>query len=285
MNRLTQAILLLPVSALMICLVAAPGLLLVGYSFFDWVYVERGDEVTVANYIVFFSSSATWRVLTITLRIAVPVTFLSISGGYVVAYYVVFGRSNGRRLLFALTLTALMASYLVRIYAWRILLGQNGVVNGALLGLGIIDQPLSFILFSPTAVIIAETSFLIPMAALIFVAALSGIPPELHEAARDLGASSTTTFRRVTLPLTGRAVLSTTALVFFISCGDYLTPLYVGGPGSVTIGRLIADYFGANADYGLGAAYSVMLFLGFAVVFVALRALMTISHLLPGRVI
>lgn len=285
MRRLAEASLLLPVSALMICLVAAPSLLLVGYSFFDWVYVRRGDEVTVANYVVFYSSSATWRVLAITLKIAGPVCLISILGGYVVAYYVVFGRGIGRRLLFALTLTALMASYLVRIYSWRILLGQNGVVNGTLLGLGIIDQPLSFILFSPAAVVIAETSFLIPLAALIFVSALSGIPSDLHEAARDLGASSGTTFRRITLPLTGRAVLSTTALIFFISCGDYLTPLYVGGPGSVTIGRLIADYFGPNADYGLGAAYSVMLFLGFAAVFLALRAGMTLGRLLPVRVI
>ena len=284
MRRDVEVAFLFPVSALLGALVAVPSLLVAGYSFYEWAYVVRGEDLSLANYVAFFSDPATCKVIKITLVIAVPVSMISVVVGYCVAYYIVFGQGVGRQALLVLTITAVMASYLVRIYAWRILLGNRGIINGALIGLGIIDRPLDFILFSPVSVVIAERACLIPLAALIFFAALTGVSRSLLEAARDLGASAFMTFRRITLPLTGPAVLTTTALTVFLACGDYLTPLYVGGPNSVTVGRLIADYFGPHANYGLGAAYSVMLFIGYAAIFFALRTAMGAGRFLPVRV-
>src|SRR5207248_3745785 len=120
-----------------------------------------------------------------TLWIALPTTAVSVLAGYTLAYGIVFGRPRRKSLLFALLLTALMASYLVRIYAWRTLLGESGIVNSALTGAGIIHKPLGFLLFSRVAVIIAETSLFIPFAALALFAALAGISPDYREVSRD----------------------------------------------------------------------------------------------------
>lgn len=284
MRRATEAVLLAPIAAVLVAFVAVPSLFVLGYSFFEWVYIEPLDQITLQNYSRVLTNPATWRVMLTTALIAFPVCIVSIFSGYILSYYIVFGRGPGRRLLFILVVTAMMASYLVRMYSWRILLGTNGVLNGALMNLGYIDKPLEFILFSPTAVILAEVSFLVPLAALALFAALSGVSPALIEAARDLGASRFTTFMRVTLPLTGQAVFGTTVLILFLAAGDYLTPIYVGGPGSVTVGRLIAEYFSSEADYGLGATYSVLLIVALALAAIIIRQIMLAAKLLPRRI-
>ncbi|MBX3031867.1 MAG: ABC transporter permease [Chloroflexi bacterium] len=276
--------LLAPLSVLLVGLVVVPTIVLVGYSLFEWVFASPQGALTLANYQQAIGDPITWRVILTTLSIGVPVAVLSTVSGFALAYYMVFGTGRGRRLLFVLTVTALMASFLVRLYAWRTLLGSNGVVNGALVSLGIVSEPLDFILFSRTAVVIAEVSVFTPIAALTFFAALSGIPPQLREAARDLGASRTRTLFRVTLPLSGPSVLATGALVFFLAAGDYLTPVFVGGPDSVTIGRLVADAFSTQADYGKGAALSVMMLIGFVALYLGMRFVMRASGLLPRRV-
>ena len=176
-----------------------------------------------------------------------------------------------------------MASYLVRVYAWRTLLGETGIVNSALIAAGITDRPIEFLLFSRVSVVIAEVSLLMPFAALAFFPALSGIGPEFREAASDLGAGPVQTLGRITVPMTGAAVLATTAIVFFASAGDYITPVLVGGPDSATFGTLIASNFGLEGQYGLGAAASFVIFLAFAVVYLGLRSSLRITKLCPSR--
>jgi len=273
--------LLAPLLIALIGFVVVPSVILAGYSIFDWVFASPVGSATLVNYQEIVDSPISLKVAWTTVVIALPVALLSVAGGYALAYYIVFGTGHGRRLLLLLVITALMASYLVRIYSWRVLLGSTGVVNGALMSLGVIDRPMEFLIFSRTAVTIAEVSLFMPLAALIFFAALSGIPAELREASRDLGASRLRTLLRVTLPLSGPAVLATTALTFFLAAGDYITPVYVGGPESVTIGRLIADDFGASANYGRGAAYSVLVLVVFAALYLGLRAAMRRTGLLP----
>jgi spermidine/putrescine transport system permease protein len=278
------SLLLAPLVLVLGGFVVVPTLILFGYSLFEWVFASPQGALTVTNYVEVLRSPITWKVVETTLWIGVPVAVVSVAGGYAIAYYIVFGRGPARRLLFVLTVTALMASYLVRVYAWRTLLGSKGIVNGALEAAGIIDQPLDFILFSRTAVILGEVSLLMPLAALTFFAALSGIAPELREASRDLGASRFQTLRRVMLPLSGPAILATSALVFFLAAGDYLTPVFLGGPESVTLGRLIADAFGPAADYGKGAALSILVLASFVAVYLAMRFAMRRTGQLPARV-
>lgn len=282
-GRMTGAGLLAPLLLVLIGFVVVPSTILAGYSLFDWVFASPVGPPTLLNYQEIADSAISLKVATTTIVIALPVALISVAGGYAIAYYIVFGGGPGRRLLLLLVITALMASYLVRIYSWRVLLGSTGVVNGALTGLGVIDEPMSFLIFSRTAVTIAEVSLFMPLSALIFFAALSGIPGELREASRDLGASRLRTLLRVTLPLSGPAVLATMALTFFLAAGDYITPVYVGGPESVTIGRLIADDFGPSANYGRGAAYSAIVLVTFATLYLLLRMGMRRVGMLPNR--
>lgn len=282
-GRGLEAGLLAPLLLVLVGIIVIPAIILAGYSLFDWVFASPQGPLTLLNYQEIADSPIALKVASTTVAIALPVTLISVSGGYALAYYIVFGTGMGRRLLLLLVLTALMASYLVRIYSWRVLLGSTGVMNGALTSLGLIDQPIDFLIFSRTAVIIAEISLFMPLATVIFFAALSGIPTDLREAARDLGASRLRTLLRVTLPLSGPAVLVTLALTFFLAAGDFITPVYVGGPESVTIGRLIADDFGASANYGRGAAYSMIMLAVFTILYLCLRAVMRKSGLLPAH--
>jgi spermidine/putrescine transport system permease protein len=280
----TEIVLLAPLFLAMLGLVVLPFLLLLGGSFFGWTYGPPQGGPTLANYQHVLGSPITWKVFVNSLTIAVPVTLLSVAGGYLLAYRIVFVPGPVAQILFVMTITALMASYIVRVYAWRTLLGTNGVINGALIGLGIADGPADLLLFSSFAVVLAMVSMFLPLAALTFFAALAGIDPTLHEAARDLGAGRAQTFLRVTVPLAGSTLLTTTALIYFLAFGDYITPVFVGGPGSVGVGRIIADNFGPQPNYGRGAAMSVLLALSFVVFFVLLRAALVRLRMLPARV-
>ncbi len=283
MARRLEAGLLLPLALLVVGLVLVPAVLLGGASLFTWVFAAPQGSVTLGNYAELLGDAVTWRVVWTTIQIAAPVAFFSMLGGYVIAYRIVFVADRPSRILFVLVITALMASYIVRVYAWRTLLGTRGVINGGLEALGLIEGPIDLLLFSKTAVVIAEVSLFLPLAALTLFAALSGIDPALREAARDLGAGRTQAFMRIVLPLSGPTLLVSTALIFFLACGDFITPVFVGGPESVTIGRLIADSFGISANYGRGAALSILMVIGFVIVFILLRATMRTARLLPER--
>jgi ABC-type spermidine/putrescine transport system permease subunit I len=281
-GRRFELVLLSPLGVLLAGMILLPVAILFGYSFFAFLLLRPSGGPTLANYLNVLGDPL-YRTLTInTLAIALPTTLLSVSGGFAIAYFVVFGTGRGRRALLVLVVTALLASYLVRIYAWRTLLGENGIVNGALLAMGLIGQPLEFLVFSRLGAVVAEVNLFLPFAALTFYASLAGIPPEFREASRDLGAGRLQTLLRVTMPLSGRAILATTAFVFFLACGDYITPVLVGGVDSVTLGTVIATDMGQAGQYGAGAALSFLVLAGFVLLYAGLRATMTHTRLLPA---
>jgi spermidine/putrescine transport system permease protein len=282
-SRRLETILLSPLGLFLLVTVVIPAIILFGYSFFTWQFLSPVSGPTLENYVTALQEPVNRQVLLNTLFIGIPTTIGSLIGGYALAYYTVFGTGPGRRMLFALIVTALMASYLVRIYAWRILLGETGIINGVLQGVGLIAAPLQFLLFSRPAAILAEIALFMPLAGLAFYAALTGISPDFREASQDLGAPRSETFRRITLPLTGPSVLSTTALVFFLSAGDYVTPVLVGGVDSSTVGTVIATKMGPVGDYGAGSAMSFLVLLGFVLVYLLLRVSMRATRLLPER--
>jgi spermidine/putrescine transport system permease protein len=282
-NRRLEALLLSPLGLFLVATVVVPAVILFGYSLFVWHFLEPVGGTTLENYLDALTEPVNRQLVINTLLIGLPTTLGATIGGYALAYYTVFGTGRARGALFALIVTALMASYLVRIYAWRILLGQNGVINSGMEAVGLISSPLEFLLFSRPAAILAEVSLFMPLAALAFYAALAGISPDFREASRDLGAGRGETLRRVTLPLTGPAILSTTALVFFLSAGDYVTPVLVGGVDSSTVGTAIATKMGPAGDYGSGAALSFLVLLGFLLAYLGLRAVMRAGRLLPER--
>jgi spermidine/putrescine transport system permease protein len=282
-GRAVEAVLLAPITLLIGIGVVIPGLILFGYSLFAWQFLKPAGGATAANYLNAFSDPLYRQLLINTIAIGLPTTIGSIVGGYVLAYYAVFASGRRGAFVFFLVVTALMASYLVRIYAWRILLGESGIINSALTTSGLIHQPLEFLLFSRISAILAEVSLFMPLAALAFYAALSGISGDYREAARDLGAGRFQVLSRVTLPLTGHALLAVTAVTFFLSAGDYVTPVLVGGVDSSTFGTVIATRMGPAGDYGTGAALSFLVLVGFIAVFLLIRSGLRVARLLPER--
>ncbi len=282
-GRRVERLLLSPLVMLLIAGVLIPAMILLWYSLYVWFNLEPTGGITGANYVAALTDPLYRQLLVNTVLIAAPTTIISVIGGYVLAYYMNFVQHRGRSVLFALVVSALMASYLVRIFAWRTLLGSSGVVNSLLEGLGLIGDPLDFLLYSKTSAVLAEIALFTPLTGLTFYAALSGISGDYREASWDLGAGSWQTIWRVVLPLSGAAILVTTTLIFFLSAGDYVTPVLVGGIDSSTIGTAIATDMGPAGNYGMGSALSILLVAGFALLYVAARTAMRRTGLLPHR--
>ncbi len=151
----------------------------------------------------------------------------------------------------------LWVSYLVRAYAWKTILGSDGVLNTLLQYTGVVHHPVEFLLYSPFAVVLTLTHIYTPFAFLPIYAALEHIPRNLVEASADLGASGFRIFRTVILPLALPGVLAGATFAFVLSLGDFLAPLLLGGPSGIMISNVVVSLFGAAYDWPLGAAISL----------------------------
>jgi spermidine/putrescine transport system permease protein len=153
-----------------------------------------------------------------------------------------------------LVIFPLWSSYLVRAFAWRTILGTNGILNSFLQWAHITDQPLTFLLFSKEAMVLTFAQVWLPFMILPVYTVLDQLPKTLLEAAADLGGNGWQTFRRVVLPLAMPGVVAGSLSVFSLTMGDYITPTLIGGPGDQLIGKIIADNFGTANNWPLGAA-------------------------------
>ena len=209
------------------------------------------------NYKTLFTNPLYAEVLFRTMRIAGSVTICSLLLGYPLAYYLSFHAQARKELLYQLVIVPLWVSYLVRGYAWKTILGSDGVLNGFLQYLHVTREPLSFLLYSPFAVVLMLTHIYTPFVFLPIYAALEHIPRPFIEASQDLGASSFQTFWRVILPLSMPGLLAGATFAFVLSLGDFLAALLVGGPSGTMIANVVQSLFGAAFDWPLGAAISV----------------------------
>ena len=213
------------------------------------------------NYYKLFANPLYVQTLLRTMRIAGSVTLLSLILGYPLAYYLSFHAGAHKDLLYQLVIVPLWVSYLVRGYAWKTILGSDGVLNGFLQYLHLTHAPVSFLLYSPFAVVLMLTHIYTPFVFLPIYAALEHIPRPLVEASQDLGASQRATFLRVILPLSMSGLLAGATFAFVLSLGDFLAPLLVGGPSGTMIANIVQSLFGAAYDWPLGAAVSVCILL------------------------
>jgi len=209
------------------------------------------------NYKTLFEKPVYLEVLLRTMRIAASVTFCSLLLGYPLAYYLSFHSGARKELLYQLVIVPLWVSYLVRGYAWKTILGSEGVLNGFLQYLHLTHEPVSFLLYSPFAVVLMLTHIYTPFVFLPIYAALEHIPRPLVEASQDLGAGSAQTFLRVIFPLSIPGLVAGATFAFVLSLGDFLAPLLVGGASSTMISNVVQSLFGAALDWPLGAAISV----------------------------
>jgi len=247
---------------LWVCLfLLLPYALMLAHSF--WI-VRDGFLVhnwNLQNYRALFTSPLYFQVFLRTARIAGSVTLCSLLLGYPLAYYLSFHAGPRKELLYQLVIVPLWVSYLVRGYAWKTILGSDGVLNGLLQYLHLTREPVSFFLYSPFAVVLMLTHIYTPFVFLPIYAALEHIPRPLIEASQDLGADRRATFLRIILPLSIPGLLAGATFAFVLSLGDFLAPLLVGGSSATMIANIVQSLFGAAYDWPLGAAVSVCILL------------------------
>jgi spermidine/putrescine transport system permease protein len=245
--------------ALPIFFILVPLVIFLGYSFFS---VDNGEikyALTLANYVRFFTDPVFLPVFWNTCLLCLSVAVISILFGYPAAYFLTTLKGRWRYAILMLLMVPLLMSYVIKIYAIRSILGQNGFLNSMLVSLGILDKPSSFFVFNMNAILLTLTLLLIPFAILPIFLSLERIPEALRQASADLGASGWQTFLRITLPLSVPGIASAASFVFVLAIGDFLTPQMVGGIKGFTFGRILYSQFGTAFNWPFGAALSVAL--------------------------
>lgn len=247
-----------PAVAWLLTFMVAPCLLILGYAFFErgtWggvVYtftLENFERVFDPLYARIFLNSA---------RIAATVTLLAILIAYPAAYAISRAPKSRQPLLLFFAVLPFWSNYLIRTYAWIVLLNREGLINNALRWGGYQGEPLSM-LYSEGAVITGLVYNYLPFVILAIYSSLSRLDMSLVEASRDLGAGPIRTFLRVTLPLTLPGIAAGGVFVFVLSIGNFVTPALLGGGRFQMIGNLVYDQFLTANDWPFGAALSFIL--------------------------
>jgi len=239
-------------------LIVVPYAGILVFSFFSTDQVNLIPDFNLDNFSRVFTDDVVRTVFLRTLWIALAVTALTLLIALPLAYYAAFHVKHKQVFVFLL-LVPMWVSYIVRLYAWRTLLGEDGVVNKALEGIGLIDEPLTFILYSPTAVVLTLTYVYLPFMFIALFGAMQGIDRTTLHAAADLYASPIRRFFKVTLPLCKPGMAAGVMLVFPLAFGDYIAPALVGGTDGQMFANLIQQQFGTTFDYPFGAALAVAL--------------------------
>lgn len=252
-------------------MLAAPLATIVLFSFWTQNFLTIDRAFTLDNYTEALTDPLYPELMLRSLRISGMVTAVTVILAFPIAYFISFHVLPKRKSLWLFLITIpFWTSYLIRVFLWRVILAFDGPVNGTLMGLGIIDQPLSWILYNQTAVIITLAHAFAPFAILPIFVSLEKIDRSLLEAARDLGESVAMTFVRVTLPLAMPGVLAAMLIVFIPTVGDYVTPRLVGGSGGTMIANMIyAQIFDLN-NRPMGATLAVLAMSTVAVIAIGL---------------
>ena len=247
-----------PTLGFALLLLAVPLIMVVALSFWTQDYLTLDRTFTTANYQTAWTEPMYQYLMARSLKISIFVTAATVLLAYPVAYFISFYVAPKRKAMWIFLITIpFWTSYLMRIFLWKVILGYNGVINGTLTGLGVIEEPLSFILYNQNAVVITLAHAWIPFAILPIFVALERVDRSLLEAAEDLGDSGLRRFFRVTLPLSMPGVIAATIIVFIPTIGDYVTPRLVGGPNGLMISNMIELQFKKANNAPLGAALAI----------------------------
>lgn len=250
----------IPIILWLLIIIIAPVILMLVMSFRQKMGYEISNVLTLSNYLEIFKKPFYFKILLRSFRIALIASAMAIFAGYPLAYYISRKIRKGKNLLFMLIIIPLWISYLVRIIAWRTILGNQGLINSALMAVGLIKKPLSFLLYNQFAVAITLSYIAIPFVFIPLYTVLEKIPVNLVDAAKDLGAGEFQTFINVIFPLSIPGLLTGFMLAFVVSLGDYIIPMQLGGTGGMMLGNIIWAQFGFAFNWPLGAALGFILF-------------------------
>ncbi|WP_395002394.1 ABC transporter permease [Cypionkella sp.] len=211
------------------------------------------------NYLRFFTEAALFKGLVVSLQITATVTVISVLLAYPLAWIIAMRvPQRFQRLALMLAVLPFWTSYVVRSYAWLLVLGQKGVINEALLAVGMIAEPLQ-LASTRSATVIGFVHFFVMLLTLTIYSSLIQLPPNYARAAADLGASGFAIFRHIILPLTLPGVVTGGFLTFVLCIGDYITPQILGGNNELTLPQLIMLQLGRRGDFPMASALSIIL--------------------------
>ncbi len=240
--------------------------IMVVMSFWTQIGFEFDTAFSLVNYVEAVEKPMYRALLLRSLTISAICTVATVLVSYPMAYYVAFHVRKHKMVWIILMTVPFFSSYLLRVFAWKVILGYNGVINSGLKGMGLIEQPLAFLLYSPTAVVITLAHAWAAFAILPIYISLEKIDRSLIEAATDLGDSPVKRFLGITLPLSMPGVIAASLMIFIPTVGDYVTPALVGGPDGIMIANLIQAQFGLVNNWPMGAALAFDMMLVVAVI-------------------
>ncbi|MEM7221988.1 MAG: ABC transporter permease [Pseudomonadota bacterium] len=249
--------LLAPTLLVMAGAMCVPLGLTIAYSFWTQDYQTIDTTFTLENYRTAFERPIFETLMIRSLWISGATTFLTVMLAYPIAYYVAFQVKRHKLVWIILMTLPFWSSYLLRVFAWKLILGYDGVINSSLIWLGIIGEPLTFILYNPIAIVVTLTHAWAAFAILPIYVSLEKIDRSLLEAATDLGDGPVARFLRVTLPLSLPGVIAASLVIFIPTVGDFVTPTLVGGPDGIMIANFIQHQFGRSNNWPMGATLSI----------------------------
>jgi ABC-type spermidine/putrescine transport system permease subunit I len=236
-----------------------------------WSFFAHG--FTLRFYGELFAEPAYFLALRNTLEISVLVTLLSLLLGYPLAYLMSTTTPRARNLLMALVLVPFWTSILVRTFAWMVILGNNGIINKALIALGIVEQPVR-LLFNMIGVQVGMVHVLLPFMVFPLYAVMSRIDPSVTRVARSLGATPGRAFLHVFLPLSLPGIAAGCVLVFLLAIGFYVTPALLGGPGQITLATMIDMMITTFLNWGFAATLGIVLLIVVGGIFIAFNSIL-----------
>lgn len=241
---------------------------LIVYSFWKSDFFDIDRTFTLFNYYFILLEEHLYLFLIFkSFFIGFLVALVAIPIAFILAYILTFKFQRFSNLLLGIIMVSTLSSYLIRIYAWKIILGEQGIINKFLLFLGLINEPLTFLLYGNFSIIITLVHILLPFAFLPIYSSMQNIDKQVVEASRDLGVNLIMTIFKIIIPLSLPGIVAAFLFCFILSSADYVTPQLVGGADGVMIGRVIYDQFGHIGDPPLGSSLAVILLVLFSFLF------------------
>lgn len=226
---------------------------------FDWgESAQKWLLATADNYRFLLEDKLYWISYLRSIKIALISTILCLLVGYPIAYAIARAKAPWRNILLLLIILPFWTSFLLRIYAWMVMLGKYGLINNMLMGAGLIEKPLQ-LLYTDMAVYLGIVYTYVPFMILPLYATLEKLDVNLNDAAEDLGAKPWQRFIDVTLPLSIPGIVAGSLLVFIPALGEFVIPALLGGLDSLMIGRTLYDEFFVNRDWPLASAVATVL--------------------------
>lgn len=257
---------LVPVVVWLLMFLVLPYANLFLYSFWTNGAFEVEKTFTLENYIRFFQVGSTSggqvTILLDTLKTSLIVTVIAVLISFPLAYFIQFvvKKAKTKKIMYMMAIIPLWISYIMRAYAWKIILGTNGILNSFLIWLGVTDEPLEVLLYSNVSVIIAMVHIYTPYVLMPIYTALEQIPANLIEASRDLGCGGIRTLFKVTVPLSLPGIITGATYAFALSMGDFLAPSLLGGATTSTkIANIVQLQFGTSDNWPYGAAIGIVI--------------------------